>query len=326
MRVLDFWMTGLYKDRSIWDRHISPELTESLKAEYDFDLPSIAQILESEDSTVKFQVRFSDGMEVETVLIPFYRRYTICLSTQVGCAMNCSFCYTGTQGLKRNLLAHEIVGQYLLARDWLLRKDPQAINPRIVFMGQGEPLHNIDEVLQAIKVFTDKKVLALGPREMTLSTVGYLPGLCRITEFPRINIALSLHSPFQEQRSELIPVNNRYELKDIMNALDRLPMIEKRLVTYEYLLIKDFNMSDEHVQGLYDLLGSRRAILNLIPFNPYPGSRWERPDRPEVDAFKAKLVSKKLRVMVRTTKGHEILAACGQLKINTLARTHGKNG
>lgn len=324
-RVLDYWMDGLYKDRSLWDRHISRELTETLKAEYDFDLPPIAHCMEAEDGTVKFQIRFSDGLEVETVLIPFHKRFTICLSTQVGCAMNCNFCYTGTQGLKRNLNAHEIVGQYLVTREWLLSKG-WATNPRIVFMGQGEPLHNVDEVLQAIKIFTDKKILAMGPREMTLSTVGYLPGLQRIQEFPRINIALSLHSPFHEQRTELIPVSTKCELKDVMNALDRLPMIEKRLVTYEYLLVKDFNMSDEHVQGLSDLLSHRRAVLNLIPFNPFPGSKWERPECAEIEFFKNKLVAKRLRVMLRMTKGHDILAACGQLKINKLARTYGKNG
>lgn len=325
-KVWDFWMKGLYRDRSIWERHISPELFDSLNSEFSFDLPMVSESLAASDGTIKFQMRFEDGMEVETVLIPFFKRFTVCLSTQVGCAMNCSFCYTGTQGIKRNLKAHEIVGQYLVARKWLQDSDPKAINPRIVFMGQGEPLHNLEEVLQAIDIFTDKKTLAMGPREMTLSTVGFLPGLARINEFPRINIALSLHSPFQTQRSELIPINEKYELKAVMDALDNLPLIEKRIVTYEYLLIRDYNMSDEHVEGLANLLLGRRAVLNLIPFNPFPGSKWERPSDEEIHAFKEKLVAKKLRVMLRTTKGHEILAACGQLRIDKLARTYAKNG
>jgi 23S rRNA (adenine2503-C2)-methyltransferase len=321
--VMEFFLEGLYKNPKVWERHISKELLEELTQELDFELPEISKVLEAQDTTIKFQVRFKDGLEVETVLIPFHRRYTVCLSTQVGCAMNCGFCYTGTQGLKRHLHAGEIVGQYLVARRFLRAQDPKALNPRIVFMGQGEPLHNVDQVLQAIRIFNDKMMLALGPREMTLSTVGHLPGMKRLQEFPRINIALSLHSPFEDQRTKLIPINAKYPLAQVMEALDRLPMMEKRIVTYEYLLVKDFNMGVEHADGLQELLGNRRAVLNLIPFNPFPGSDWKRPECSEVDAFKEKLVARKLRALVRTTKGDEILAACGQLKIDRLSRKYG---
>lgn len=324
-RVASFWMEGLYKNPSVWERHISGALIKDLRQSFDFDLPAISEARTSEDGTVKFQMRFKDNLEVETVLIPFHKRFTVCLSTQVGCAMNCSFCYTGTQGLKRHLKASEIVGQYIVARDYLRARDPKAVPPRIVFMGQGEPLHNFEEVLQAVKVFTDKEALALGPREMTLSTVGHLPGLQRIAEFPRINIALSLHSPFQLQRTELIPLNAKYALSEVLEALDRLPGIEKRVVTYEYLLVEGFNMSDAHADELKNLLGGRRAVLNLIPFNPFPGSAWKRPAQSAVDEFRRKLVDRKLRALVRTTKGDEILAACGQLKIEKLARNHGKS-
>lgn len=317
--VLPFWLDGLYKNRELWARHVSPKIISDLQSEMDFDLPEISQVSEASDGTVKFLVRFKDQMEVETVLIPFHKRFTVCLSTQVGCGMNCSFCYTGTQGLKRNLTAGEIVGQYLVARNWAKHD----LDPSIVFMGQGEPLHNADEVLRAIHILNDRKLVGVGHRQMTLSTVGYLPGMKSLKDFPRINIALSLHSPFEEERSELIPVNGKFPLKDVVAALDELPLLKRQFITYEYLLIKNFNMSDRHVDGLAELLGSRPAIMNLIPFNPFPGSKWERPSVEEVDAFKEKLVAKKIRVMVRTTKGSDILAACGQLKVNKLARNNG---
>lgn len=318
--ILGFWLDGLYKDPAVWKKHVSSNMLASLHEALDFSLPTISLVQEAQDGTVKFLIKFKDDLEVETVLIPFHRRKTICLSTQVGCGMNCSFCYTGTQGLKRHLTAGEIVGQYLVARDWLWKHEPKALSPSIVFMGQGEPLHNVDAVLSAAKVFTDKKLVGLGHRQLTLSTVGYLPAMEKLLEFPKINIALSLHSPFQKERSELIPINERFTLDEVLEALDRLPLLSRQFITFEYLLVKDFNMSEAHVEELHRLLGHRPAILNLIPFNPFPGSKWERPTVAEIDRFKEKLVEKRLRVMVRTTKGDDILAACGQLKVNKLAR------
>jgi 23S rRNA (adenine2503-C2)-methyltransferase len=317
--VLPFWIDGLYKNRDVWARHVSPKIIQELSSELDFDLPVISQVSEASDGTIKFLVRFKDQMEVETVLIPFHKRFTVCLSTQVGCGMNCSFCYTGTQGLKRNLTAGEIVGQYIVARDYA----KHALNPSIVFMGQGEPLHNAEEVLKAIKVLNDPALVGVGHRQMTLSTVGYLPGISALKNFPRVNIALSLHSPFEDERSKLIPVNGKFPLKEVVAALDELPLLKRQFITYEYLLIKNFNMSDRHADALKDLLGTRPAIMNLIPFNPFPGSEWERPTTEEIEEFKEKLVERKLRVMVRTTKGSDILAACGQLKVNKLARKNG---
>jgi 23S rRNA (adenine2503-C2)-methyltransferase len=321
--VLPFWLDGLYKDRSLWERHISSKLLSELEERMSFDLPKISSLQESSDGTVKFLIRFKDQLEVETVLIPFHKRFTVCLSTQVGCGMNCSFCYTGTQGLKRNLTAGEIVGQYIVAKNWLLEKNTEALQPSIVFMGQGEPLHNLTEVRQAIKVLNDRSLLGVGNRQMTLSTVGFLPGISSLKDFPRINFALSLHSPFEEERRKLIPINDKFPLSEVMKGLDEIPLLKRQFITYEYLLIKNLNMTDAHVEALAELLGPRPAIMNLIPFNPFPGSDWERPEASEVEAFKEKLVSKKLRVMVRTTKGSDILAACGQLKVNKLARKYG---
>ena len=323
LSTLPYWLDGIYKDPSLFNRHIAPQMLDELKNEYRFDLPEICLTQESDDGTIKFKMRFKDSLEVETVLIPFHKRYTVCLSTQVGCAMNCSFCYTGTQGLKRHLLADEIVGQYVRAYQWLLKKKPSSIKPSLVFMGQGEPLHNVAEVKKAVEVLIDEKCLGVGPRQMTLSTVGYLPAIQELKTFPKINFALSLHSPFNEERNILIPINQKYPLSEVLSELDQLALLKKQFITFEYLMIQDFNMSDKHVEELAKLLSHRKALINLIAFNPFPGSEWKRPAVDEIENFKQKLVKKKLRVMVRNTKGDDILAACGQLNIKTMARNYG---
>lgn len=300
--------------------NLSDNLLTKLENDFTLSLPDISAVNESSDGTYKFMVKFADGLEVESVLIPFHHRYTICLSTQVGCAMNCKFCYTGLQGLKRHLAAHEIIGQYLSVVQFWREKKPEALMPNIVFMGQGEPLHNAKEVKKSIEVFLNPHGIGLGPRQMTLSTVGFLPGIKELTDFPPINIALSLHSPFEDERTELIPMNQKYPLSDILPALLELPRKKKQFLTLEYLLIKDFNMSDSHAQRLAELFSGEDVIFNLIPFNPFPEARFERPDPVEIDVFKEKLVSYKLRVMVRVTKGDDILAACGQLHLERLRK------
>lgn len=318
--VLPFLLDGLYRDQNIFHKHISHHLNEKIKLHFLVDLPTISLVQEAQDGTVKFLIKLFDGLEVETVLIPFHKRHTICLSTQVGCAMNCSFCYTGTQGLKRNLTAGEIISQYLVVNNWFNQKNPSRLKPSVVFMGQGEPLHNADEVKKSIEILIDPNMIGIGKRQITISTVGILSGLEKVNEFPRVNFALSLHSPFQEERTKLIPINEKNKLQDVLEAIDKLPLLPRQFITYEYLMIKNFNMSDKHVEGLSNLLSHRKAILNLIPFNPFPGSTWERPDLKDIDDFKHKLVARKLRVMIRTTKGSDILAACGQLKVNSIAR------
>ena len=234
--------------------------------------------------------------------------------------MNCSFCYTGTMGLRRNLSAGEIVGQYLKAREFLRGKNPKSLNPSLVFMGQGEPLHNASEVKTAIEILNDPKMADVGVRQMTLSTVGYLPAIHELKDFPRINIALSLHSAFDEERNLLIPINQKYPLKDVVNALGEIPLLPRQFITFEYLLVKDFNMTEAHADKLAELLGNRKALVNLIPMNPFPGSKWERPDDDRIEEFRQMLVARKLRVMVRGTKGDDILAACGQLRVEGSAR------
>ncbi len=302
----------LYKNKI--NQEISPSLKSLLQKTFDFYLPQINKISSSLDGTVKFLLKLNDGHLVETVLLPFHKKYTVCLSSQVGCAMNCDFCYTGKMGLKRHLKAEEIIGQYIVAYDYL-KKNIQKISPtpNIVFMGQGEPLHNVEEVKKAIEIFTERGGLGLGPRQITLSTAGYLPGLRKLSRFPQINIAVSLHSPFDDKRSQLIPINKHYPLETLFLELDKLELKKRQFITYEYLLIKDFNDGVEDALGLSHWLSSRKAIINLIPFNPFPGSHFKRPSSEEVESFKEKLVSLKLRTMVRKTNGSDVLAACGQL-------------
>ncbi len=303
-------------------KNISPCLTDLAKISiefvnnhFDFSLPHIDFVQESNDKTVKFLVQLKDGLKVEAVLIPFNGKYTICLSSQVGCAMNCSFCFTGTQGLKRNLGTDEIVGQFILAQRWLTEHRPQddkILN--IVFMGQGEPLHNFDAVKKACDIFLIRHGIGIAPHKITISTAGYLPGLERWKgEMPNINIAVSLHSVIKEKRDVLIPINQRYPIEDVVAFAEKIPQGRTRFVTYEYLLIKDFNDSidDAHATGIF--LKDKNAYISLIPFNPFPGSKYLRPSWDEVEKFKKILDDYQIPTIVRKTKGDEILAACGQL-------------
>lgn len=281
-----------------------------------FDLPVIDHIQTSEDLTVKFLFSFQDGKKVETVLIPFNQKYTVCLSSQVGCAMNCSFCYTGTQGLTRSLKTEEIIGQFLAVQTWLTLNRPnddRILN--VVFMGQGEPLHNFDNVKTAVEILISQHGLSLADHKITVSTSGYLPGLQRWKdEMPSVNIALSLHSPFDEKRSQLIPINKKFPLKDVIPLIEQFPQGKKRFVTYEYLLINEFNDSEDDALQTAKLLVGTKAFMNLIPFNPFPGSKWKRPSKERVKKFHEIIESYKIPVTIRTTKGDKILAACGQLK------------
>lgn len=286
-----------------------------IKEALSFALPQIIEAQLSTDDTVKFLLQLEDGNRIETVLIRFQSKYTACLSTQVGCAMKCSFCFTGTQGLKRHLTTEEIVGQFIVVDRWLRQNRPDdQLLKNIVFMGQGEPLHNFDAVKKACEIFLDQHGTSIGVQKITVSTAGFLPGLLRWNEeMPGVNIALSLHSPFTKKRNELIPINQRFPLDEILKCLDAIPLKRKQYIIYEYLLIKDFNDSliDAHATGA--LLQGKQAIINLIPFNPFPGSLYLRPETKNIENFQKILESYKLPALIRGTKGDDILAACGQL-------------
>lgn len=282
---------------------------------FDFSLPKIDTVHQSEDRTVKFLFTLKDNYKIETVLMPFHNKYSICLSSQVGCAMNCSFCFTGTQGLKRNLATSEIVGQFLNAWRWLAKNRPgeeRILN--IVFMGQGEPLHNFDAVKKACEIFISKHGTSVGAQKITISTAGYIPGLKRwAQEIPGVNLALSLHSPFAEKRDKLIPINKIFPLNEVLTCIDSIPLSKKQFITYEYLLIKDFNDSPADAKKLGMILAEKSAYINLIPFNSFPGSRYKRPDLGKIEKFKAILDTFKIPTLIRSTKGDDVLAACGQL-------------
>lgn len=292
---------------------IASHVLKSLKEEFTFDLPKIFERRASKDGTIKYLFELEDGKKVESVAIPFHKKYTLCLSSQVGCAMGCTFCFTGTQGLSRHLESHEIVGQYLAVWRDLNRDKAHPMTPNIVFMGQGEPLHNFEGLDKAIRYFMETPGLTLGPRQITVSTVGFLAGLERWSELPSVNLAISLHSPFEEERTKLIPMNKAYSIERIFEILRGLPWGRRKLINFEYLLLGEENDSKEHAKALAKLISEFPSLVNLIPFNPYPGSPYKRPSDEQVAKFKAWLVEEKVRTMVRTTKGDEILAACGQL-------------
>jgi len=288
---------------------------EFVREYFDFYLPDIDIVKESSDKTVKFLLKMKDDLKVEAVLIPFNSKYTLCISSQVGCAMKCSFCYTGTQGLKRNLEIDEIIGQFIVAQRWLSSNRPgddKILN--IVFMGQGEPLHNFDAVKKACEIFLNRKGIGLAAHKITISTAGFLPGLERWkNELPNVNIAVSLHSTIKEKRDKLIPINQRYPIEEVIKFAQKIPEGRTRFVTYEYLLIKNFNDGDEDAHATGKFLSGMNAYISLIPFNPFPGTEYARPEMHEVEHFKSILDTYRIPTLIRKTKGDEILAACGQL-------------
>jgi 23S rRNA (adenine2503-C2)-methyltransferase len=282
---------------------------------FNFDLPKIERTVESKDKTVKFLLNLEDGKSIECVLIPFQGKYTACLSSQVGCLMNCSFCYTGEQGFTRNLQTEEIIGQFLIIQKWLTKNrmgDDKILN--VVFMGQGEPLHNFEAVKKACEIFISQHGFSLAVHKITISTAGYLPGLKRWkAEMPNVNIALSLHAISPEKRNRLIPLNRKYPLDEILPVINEIPVDEKRFVTYEYLVLDNYNDSDEEIHKVGEALRGKKAYINLIPFNPFPGSQFNRPSDAKIRRIKTILDSYQIPTTIRTTKGGEVLAACGQL-------------
>lgn len=322
-RLLYSWYYKKNRREEYSRQELSQKAKKFVRENLSFELPEADTVQQSADKTVKFLFRLHDGLKVETVLIPFQQKYTICLSSQVGCAMNCAFCFTGKQGFTRHLATEEIVGQFLQAKKWLTDNRPgddRILN--IVYMGQGEPLHNFDAVRTSCEIFLSQNGLSLAPHKITVSTSGYLPGLLRWkAEMPDVNIALSLHSPFAEKRDELIPINRRFPLSDVLPVVNAIPQGDKRFATIEYLLLADFNDSEADAHATGELLRGTKAFVNLIPFNPFPGAPYQRPSRETVERFRDILKTYDVPVTIRTTKGDEILAACGQL--NTKQKADG---
>lgn len=294
---------------------ISKETKNFLSENFEVDFPKIIWNGLSQDGTRKFLVGFKDGNTVECVAIKAKDRLTLCISSQVGCAIGCTFCHTGTQGLKRNLTTGEIVGQFLSVSSWLIKNvSPETRLTNIVYMGQGEPLHNFKNVKRATEIFLNPEGIALSKTKITLSTSGLVPQIEKWDEFPDINVAISLHAVRDDLRSQLMPINKVHDLKRLFEALRNIPIRASRRVTYEYLLIKDLNDQMEDIEGLCSLLTRKESKINLIPFNEYPGSDYKKPSQERVNWFQEELHKRGYTCTIRVTKGDDILAACGQLK------------
>lgn len=295
--------------------NISKDTREWLHATLDFSLPKIVWQGLSKDGTRKFLIGFRDQQTVETVAIPARDRLTLCVSSQVGCAIGCTFCHTATQGLKRHLKPSEVVGQFLAVQEWLTQNvHAEEKLTNIVYMGQGEPLHNYDNMKKATEIFLEPKGMGLGQRRITLSTSGLVPAIQKLIDFPPVNIAISLHAAHNNVRTELMPINKVYDLERLFAAIKTIPLKAHRRITYEYLLIDGLNDGPADVAGLVALLPKGESKVNLIPFNEYPGSKYKRPSEKTVYWFMQELESRGVTCTVRTTKGTDILAACGQLK------------
>ncbi|MDP6371909.1 MAG: 23S rRNA (adenine(2503)-C(2))-methyltransferase RlmN [Vicinamibacterales bacterium] len=287
----------------------------ALAEAFHISTPGLAARYESSDSTQKFLLRLADGRHIEAVYIPNSPADTFCVSTQVGCAMQCSFCLTAKMGLERNLTAGEIVGQVRLLRSELRLLD-RPIN--IVLMGMGEPLHNYDATVRALRILTCPDGAAISPRRITLSTVGIVPALARLAHEPVMpNLAISLHGTTDEQRTPLVPVNRRYPLAEVLRACRAFPLNRRNRITFEYVLIRDVNDSVADARRLAGLLKGLRAKVNVIPLNAAPGIPHERPSAAQIDRFGKALADCHVTVSIRKSRGRDIRAACGQLLVES---------
>ncbi|MBC7634145.1 MAG: 23S rRNA (adenine(2503)-C(2))-methyltransferase RlmN [Acetobacteraceae bacterium] len=301
---------------------IAKPLQAKLAEHFIIGRPEAAMVQTSSDETRKFLFRFRDGQEAETVYIPdpVADRGAVCISSQVGCTLSCKFCHTGTQTLVRNLGAAEIVGQFMAARDsygeW---PSPRGETPRllstIVLMGMGEPLYNYDNVARAMRIAMDGEGIGLSRRRITLSTSGVVPMMDRCGDELAVNLAISLHAVTDELRDDIVPLNRKYPIKELIAACRRYPAASNaRRITFEYVMLKGVNDSTAEAHELVRLIAGIPAKVNLIPFNPWPGSKYETSTPAAIDAFAKIVMDAGFSSPVRTPRGRDILAACGQLR------------
>ena len=299
--------------------NISKSLHGKLADHFYISRPNVSEELTSTDRTRKWLFKFDDNNEAETVFIPETDRGAVCISSQVGCTLTCKFCHTGTQLLVRNLSAAEIVGQFMAARDsyneWPSPPGDKRLLSNIVMMGMGEPLYNFDNVVKALKILMDHEGIALSKRRITLSTSGVVPEIYRLGEQADVELAISLHAATDDVRSEIMPINKKYPLKDLMDAVRAYPAaINARRVTFEYVMLKGINDSEADARALTRLVKDIPCKFNLIPFNPWPGSHYECSSRATQKRFVEILNRAGYTATIRVTRGQDILAACGQLK------------
>ena len=297
--------------------NISKALRERLSEVAEIREPEVVMQDISKDGTRKWVIRVDGGSCVESVLIPEGDRATLCISSQVGCSLDCSFCSTGKQGFNRNLSAAEVIGQVRIAIKSFGPMDPNG--PRrvtnVVLMGMGEPLMNFDNVVSAITLMMDDNAYGLSKRRVTLSTAGVVPAIDKLRGLTDVSLAISLHAPNDELRNVLVPINKRYPISELMDACNRYldSLKDKRTITIEYTLIAGVNDQVSHAKELGRLLKQVSCKLNLIPFNPFPNSGYERPSEEAILAFKNAMLKTGILTTVRRTRGDEIDAACGQL-------------
>lgn len=311
---------------------ISKPIREQLKQHFHLTRPDVTRDLLSVDGTRKWLLRFTDGNEAEMVFIPDEDRGTLCISSQVGCTLTCKFCHTGTQKLVRNLTPEEIVGQIMLARDdlgdWPSSKEDRKIT-NIVLMGMGEPLFNYDNVAQAMHVIMDGEGIGISKRRITLSTSGVVPIIAQAGEELGVNLAISLHAVRDELRNELVPLNKKYNIAALMDACRNYPTLSNaRRITFEYVMLHGVNDSDDDARALIRLIKGIPAKINLIPFNSWPGAPYTCSSNNRIHAFAQIVMDAGYASPIRTPRGHDIFAACGQLKSESerKRRTHEEHG
>jgi len=292
--------------------NLSKKARELLEKDYCFGRRAPSQVQTSADGTRKYLFETGSGNFIETAMIPFKERRTVCVSTQVGCKMGCDFCMTGKQGFQGQLTAGEIVNQVRGIPEW-----EELTN--IVYMGMGEPFDNLDEVLKSIEIFTSEWGFAMSPRRITVSSIGIAPGLVRFLRECEAHLAISLHTPFQEERRKLMPIEQTYPLAGIIDEIKRWDFSGQRRVSFEYIVFHGLNDTARHVKELVRLLGGIRCRINLIRFHPIPGSELQGTDEETLQWFKDQLNNRGILTTIRASRGQDIQAACGLLSTQAVA-------
>lgn len=303
--------------------NLSKGLREKLKQQAEIRTPEIVTQQLSDDGTIKWLLRVDSGNCIETVFIPEADRGTLCVSSQVGCALECSFCSTAQQGFNRNLSTAEIIGQLWVANKAMqCMPRNQRVISNVVLMGMGEPLLNFDNVVRAINLMMDDHAYGLSKRRVTISTSGVIPALQRLKQVSDVSLAVSLHAPTDELRDQLVPLNKKYPIKQLLAACkEYVAGAARRKVTFEYVMLEGVNDSPEQARQLVKVLQGVPAKVNLIPFNPFPGTHYRVSSRARIDKFRDILMQAGLITVTRKTRGDDIDAACGQLAGKVLDRT-----
>ena len=306
--------------------NLSKALREKLAEIAEAHPPEMVSEHRSHDGTIKWVLRLDEKNCIETVFIPEADRGTLCISSQVGCALDCRFCSTAQQGFNRNLTVSEIIGQLWVANQAMgCQPREQRVISNIVLMGMGEPLLNFDNVISAISLMLDDDVYGLSKRRVTLSTSGVVPAMKRLKEVSDVSLAVSLHAPNDALRNELVPLNQKYPIKELMLACKHYIEDEpRRKITFEYVMLEEVNDSEENALELARLLKNVPSKVNLIPFNPFPNTRYRSSSQEKIDIFRDVLVAKGLTTITRKTRGEDIDAACGQLAGQVMDRTKRK--